>query len=512
LTTIVLGSDVERFREIVGSRLGLHFDDTRLGQLAEVLERRLESTGEPAATYLGRLGPLSLDGDVRVLAGELTVSETYFFRNIEQFRALSEIALPSRMQARARSRRLRILSAGCASGDEAYSIAILVHELPGLAGWDVSIQGIDISPAVVEKASRGCYSAWALRETPADVQARFFRRDGREMVLDPAVRDKVVFTEANLAREDATLGPPEAFDVVFCRNVLMYLTPAAARGLVDRLTRALAPGGYLYLGHAETLRGLSSDFHLRHTHGTFYYQRREAHERSRPTLPEPAASLARGPRVDLRPVTDGDDSWVESIRRASERVRVLTKAPASGPAPSAESAAVRAASTGADLGLAVDLLRRERYAEARAVLAGLPEDSARDPGVLLLSAVLLTHGGDLARAEQVCRDLLVRDEMNAGAHYLMALCREDAGAPQSAVEHDQTAAYLDPGFAMPRLHLGLLARRAGEREAARRELERAVVLLEREDESRLLLFGGGFGREALVSLCRAELARCEGAP
>ena len=146
------------------------------------------------------------------------------------------------------------------------------------------------------------------------------------------------------------------------------------------------------------------------------------------------------------------------------------------------------------------------------MLNALPSGTAKDPEVLLLTAVLLTHGGDLAEAEKVCTELLERDEMSAGAHYLMALCRESAGDGRSAADHDQVATYLDPGFAMPRLHLGLLARRAGDRKTARQELLQAQMLLQREDTSRLLLFGGGFGREALIALCRAELARCGDRP
>ena len=102
--------------------------------------------------------------------------------------------------------------------------------------------------------------------------------------------------------------------------------------------------------------------------------------------------------------------------------------------------------------------------------------------------------------------------MNAGAHYLLALCREGAGDSSAAAERDQVATYLDPAFAMPRLHLGLLARRKGDRERAREELGQALLLLQREDASRLLLFGGGFGREALSALCRAEILACGGRP
>jgi chemotaxis protein methyltransferase CheR len=160
----------------------------------------------------------------------------------------------------------------------------------------------------------------------------------------------------------------------------------------------------------------------------------------------------------------------------------------------------------------MELLRRERYEEALAIVETLPEDWSLNPDVLLLRAVLLTHRGNVNAAEDVCRTLLAIDDLNAGAHYLMALCCEGAIDPAGATHHDQVAIYLDPGFAAPRLHLGLLCKKQGRRLEARDHLSRALVLLEREDPSRLLFFGGGFGREALVALCRAELAASGGAP
>ncbi len=125
-----------------------------------------------------------------------------------------------------------------------------------------------------------------------------------------------------------------------------------------------------------------------------------------------------------------------------------------------------------------------------------------------LLAALLTNRGDLVEAEKVCLRLLQLDELNAGAHYLIALCREHAGDHAGAMEHDQTAVYLDQEFAMPHLHLGLVAKRSGNVETARRELGQALALLVREDASRVLLFGGGFSREALSEFCQAELRAC----
>jgi chemotaxis protein methyltransferase CheR len=164
------------------------------------------------------------------------------------------------------------------------------------------------------------------------------------------------------------------------------------------------------------------------------------------------------------------------------------------------------------LQLALELLQQERFSDALELMGRLPVESAKDPDVLLLRAALLTHSGRLADAEHASSLLLARDELNTGAHYLLALCRESAGDTQGALDHDQAAIYLDPEFAMPHLHLGLMARRASDWENARRELAQALLLLQREEVSRLLLFGGGFGREALIALCRAELQTAGGAP
>ena len=213
-------------------------------------------------------------------------------------------------------------------------------------------------------------------------------------------------------------------------------------------------------------------------------------------------------------------SWIETIQRASERIRALacehdlgdddpTPAPGGGPPvePYAEAppAARRLAAAAPDLAPVMESLALERYAEALGLLHALPGDVAADPDSLLLRAALLTHSGRFDDAERACAELLDLDELNAGAHYLLALCREGRGDRAAAIDHDQVAVYLDPAFAMPRLHMGLIARRSGQAEVARRELGLALPLLQREDASRLLLFGGGFNRDTLTALCRAEL-------
>jgi chemotaxis protein methyltransferase CheR len=489
-------SDTARFRDVIAHRLGLFIEDAKLGWLSEVLQQRVEAIRQDPARYLSQLETEGTPDEIARLADALTVPETCFFRNRDHFRALAEVALPDRMAARRSVKQLRILSAGCASGEETYSIAMIVREAVD-PSWAVSILGVDVNPIMVQKAERARYSAWAMREIREDIRDRWFRRDGREFALDDELRQMARFEVANLVEDDPRVWAPRTYDIVFCRNVLMYFTPHAARALVARIAAALQPGGYLFLGHAETLRGLSNDFDLQHTHGTFYYRLRGA-------LPaeQSLRRLSATPtRID-EPVADvnGADSWIDAIQRASERIGRLSKAT------EAQRAIARAPEW--DLQAAFELLRQERFQEALRVLEALPPDAMRDPDVLLLKAALEAHSGRLEEAERTCRDLLEIDGFNAGAHYLLALCHEHVNDSDRAMYEDQIAIYLDPSFAMPRLHLGLLAKRSGDRAVAQRELERALLLLDREDSARLLLFGGGFGRRTLTDLCRAELQAC----
>lgn len=493
---------LERFRAAVTRCLGLSFDDSKLGLLADVFIRRIEMASDSADSYLIRLEAATDAGEVGALAAELTVAETYFFRNNEQYRACAEIVLPDRI-ALSCDRSLQLLSAGCASGEEAYSLAMVARAVVD-PSWQLSILGVDVNPAMVSRATRATYSPWALRETPAEIQQRWFRPHGRDFLLDEDLRAAVRFEVGNLVTDDPRLWPAGTYDVVFFRNVLMYFTPEMAHAAVARLTRALKPGGYLFLGHAETLRGLSSDFHLQHTHGTFYYQRRD---RLTPpvAVPSPDRSIRATAPAAMAAVESGG-TWIGAIRGASQRIEALAGLAQPG---AVTNGAV--AMPAWDLGLARDLLREERFGEAVELMRRLPADSQRDPDALLLSAALQTHRGKLADAEDACRRLLDLDELNAGAHYLLALCREGAGDLARAVYHDRVAVHLDPSFAMPHLHLGLLARRAGDRAAAHQELAQALQLLQWEDGPRLLLFGGGFGREALMALCRTELTGSGGA-
>lgn len=486
-------ADVDRLRAMVVARLGLQVGEERTGALAELLERRSIARRVGPRDYLRLLEGERNRDELQAVADALVVSETYFFRHREQFEALTQVAIPDRVRARASTRVLRILSLGCASGEEAYSLAITARAAVADPRWDVDVVGVDVNAPALEKARAGRYSAWSLRATPATAVDRWFGRSGNVFVLDRSIRNAVRFEHGNLADVHAPWAQPNSWDIVFLRNVIMYFSAAQAEALVRRVEGALAPGGYLFLGHAETLRGVSRECALRHTHGTFYYQR------------EPGAGTAaavqsvdgRSGSAEREPQRDR----VDAIRTASDRVVAIV------PEDVSQSDLVDAGHLHGDLRRTVrDLMEREEFSTALSMLDAVPGADG-DAELRLIRGVLLVQQGRFDQAMDIARALLLRDPAHAAPRHLLALSLEGAGEPDAARSHWRLCVHLEPASGLARLHLGRLERRAGRGEAARRELAAARVLLPAESDSHVLLFGGGFSRAALLELCQAELVR-----
>ncbi len=458
-------ADLDAFRRELSAMFGWSFAAADTDHVAQILHRRAAHHGEDVGRYLTRLGSGLQDAERNALAEELTITETYFFRHREQFDVLATIVLPDRVRARvaAGQTTLRTLSVGCSSGEEPYTLAIVGRQVVPDPSWQVSVTGIDANPAMLRRAETARYAPWALRETPDTERRRWFRPVDGLLELAPTIRADVRFQLHNVVEDDPVLWQPGQYDAIFCRNLLMYLTPAAVTTLVARMTKALATGGGLFLGHTDTLGGSPEGLRPRHTPSSVHYLRTG-------TPPVTGTVVAAS-----RP-----ESW----RR--ER---------------ADAVAEQQAGTGALRDRVVRLLRDERFAEAIGVL----EDGTRRPGDELLYAVTLAHAGRLDAAAAVCRRLLDSDGLDADVHHLLAVCLEGPGELKQAMEHYRLAAYLDPSFAMPRLRIGLLSRRFGDSRTAVAQLHRAAGLLRHETDERIVFYGGGFGRAALTALCRAEL-------
>jgi chemotaxis protein methyltransferase CheR len=192
----------------------------------------------------------------REVVEAMTTNETFFFRDRSPFDKFREVVLPALMKARAAQRRIRIWCAACSTGQEPYSLAmILDEEARKFVGWRIDILATDIARNVLDVAREGIYSQFEVqRGLPISMLLRYFQQKGDRWQVVEHIRSRVKFTECNLISDFSGLGP---FDIIFCRNVLIYFDVATKRTVLDRLGARLNEGGYLVLGAAETVVGLT---------------------------------------------------------------------------------------------------------------------------------------------------------------------------------------------------------------------------------------------------------------
>jgi chemotaxis protein methyltransferase CheR len=256
--------EFRQVREALVAYAGLSFKDDLRYLLERRLASRLEALGLGDYGAYAKLLQSGAAGRAELaLAAELLLThETYFFREMDQLQSFVDELLPVLEAERASRRRLRIWSAGCSTGEEPYTLAMLLLESGRFTGWDVSVLGTDLSRKALEKAKAAEYPLSALRSTPADLSAKYFTHaaPGRYRVVDP-VRAMVQFGQVNLLDEQnlSLVGPA---DVIFCRNVMIYFAPEARKRALQVLHRKLGEGGFLLLGHSENLINVTADFEL----------------------------------------------------------------------------------------------------------------------------------------------------------------------------------------------------------------------------------------------------------
>ena len=273
--------------DVVRNSCGLVVDPARRDVLVGLVGMRCERLElDGPAAYLGRIRTDSQE--LQTLIEGLTIGETYFARIPPQIRALQDLVLPS-LLARG-DRKIRIWCAGCSTGEEPYTIALLLAKLlpPDFAGWDVQVIGTDINSGALAAAREGRYGQRAVGLLGDDDLKRYFRRDGNGWTVGQQLRRIVEFRQHNL-----TVDPPPAskLDLILCRNVLIYFDRPVMLDVVDGLHSALVPGGWLLLGHSETLWRLYDGFELVRHDDAFLYRRRP---------PEPA--VVRRPPPLRRPI------------------------------------------------------------------------------------------------------------------------------------------------------------------------------------------------------------------
>ncbi|MEO1235368.1 MAG: protein-glutamate O-methyltransferase CheR [Planctomycetota bacterium] len=269
----------DQLRKVVYDRAGIHFQDSKKYVLESRLARRLEELEfDNFDQYLMFLtaGPYQLD-EFQEMFNRITINETSFFRNEPQLDVFESRVLPDLLEKRRTTKTLRIWSAACSSGEEPYTLAMILHRSLGirLADWKIEILGTDISEKVLKTAQGGRYPHYAVKSTNPLVLSRYFQQDKNEYVLDPEIMSMVHFEKLNLkdtyaARRFGT------FDVIFCRNVMIYFDDAMKKGCVQMFHKQLADDGTLMIGHSESLRSLDVPFVQLNIPQGFAYQKAEA--------------------------------------------------------------------------------------------------------------------------------------------------------------------------------------------------------------------------------------------
>jgi len=270
----LVSEEFHLLRDVIYEHAGLSFDsesmflfDRRLGERVEALGLRSFNDYYKYLRFNAR-GPAELEEALE----RLTTKETYFFRQEYQLRAFSSELLPRLALQNADSRRLCIWSAGCSTGEEAYTLAMLVRDNPMFEDWEIRIIGSDICKSSVATARRGVYQPSSFRTTPEHMRARYFREEANGTHVVDRVKQLCHFGQLNLL-DPGRVSMVGRVDVVFCRNVLIYFDMRSRRRVIDTLHERLLPGGYLLLGHSESMLNLSTAFELVHLREDLVYRK-----------------------------------------------------------------------------------------------------------------------------------------------------------------------------------------------------------------------------------------------
>ena len=262
-------------RDLVHDTTGLYFPDDRSAQLVERLAPLVLERGFPSLLdyyYLLKYDAAAAPAEWGRVFDALAVPETYFWREIDQLRAIVDVVVP-RVLGTLRGRPLRIWSIPCASGEEPLTLAMLLAQ----AGWferaPIEIHASDASPAAIERARRGLYRARAFRNLPPDQRERYFTREGDDWRIAPALQGRVSWSVVNLMDPRAA-APRASAPIVLCRNLFIYFSELSIRQAVSLLSAHMPSPGYLAIGVAESLLKITNDFDLQDVGGAFVYVKR----------------------------------------------------------------------------------------------------------------------------------------------------------------------------------------------------------------------------------------------
>ncbi|MBE0475875.1 MAG: tetratricopeptide repeat protein [Coriobacteriia bacterium] len=487
-----------RFRDYINGHSGIYLEDSKRDSLRISLVTRTTRRGFESFDEYFRI--LTADEDeFKELMNLVTINETSFFRFPAQFEALRDHVLPEVMRSRPQGRQhaIRIWSAGCSTGEEPYSIAITLAEagLEGL-GRQPHVLGTDVSTAALNVARRAVYSTKSLLNVPPEVVRRHFEETEAGQRVRRQTRSMVEFSYHNLIKEPYPLSLMGAWDAVFCRNVTIYFKLESTRRVVENFYRMLNPGGYLFVGHSETLTNISSAFEPLEVGGVFLYRRPVA----RPFAVAPLQVPPAAPDGKARPDGAGTTKRCAVAKAESGTSR---------PEPADGASEVEASSeTEALFEEARRLAGTGRPEEVLAVVERLEEADPEGAEAHLLAAYVHADLGDYAEALAACRRALAVNPLLPSARFILGIIHQRQGDVPSAVSELKKTIYIDADFALAHLNLGNLYKSQRKWDAASRSYENALRALSVEPRGEWSVFMGGFQTDLLVKTVERSLLEC----
>jgi chemotaxis protein methyltransferase CheR len=472
MTRKIPDAQLSPFNELVARRLGLHFPPERRVDLERGVCAAAEECGcrDDVEGYLeGLLSSAWTQGQMEILVSHLTIGETYFCREKRSLEILEERIVPDLLRTRPGSRKqLKIWSAGCATGEEPYSIAIVLSEFADLTYANIEILATDLNTKSLRRASQGTYTDWSFRGTPPWVRRKYFvGAENGPCTVTPAIRKMVTFAQLNLM-DDAyapLLNCTSGLDVIFCRNVLMYFTPEGMKKVVRQLYRYLATDGWLIVSPTETSQELFAAFATASFGDVTLYKKSAkqlpvtlalpAYNEGRSGVQLPAWAIG-GPEV----LSTSTGPTVPEIQR-QKAGSVIAELPAI-----SYEEALRSYEQG-------------RYEEAEQAMAALLSQNRNNAQAMLLLARIYANQGKLTEALVWCNKAIATDKMTARAHYLRAAILQEQSSIPEAILALKQAVYAEPQFVLGHFALGNLVLKHGRLKESEKHFENVLLLLAR---------------------------------
>ncbi len=503
---------LSQLSEFVVSHMGLHFPRERWRDLERGLQSATREFGaanvESYAQWL-LSAPLTRK-QIEILAGNLTVGETYFLREKRSFAILGDHILPELMRARQGVEpHLGIWSPGCCTGEEPYSIAILLDRLlPDPRQWHISILGTDINPRFLQKAAEGVFGEWSFRDAPPWLNERYFAPVGvHRFEILPRIKAMVTFSYLNLAEDTypSLSNNTNALDLIFCRNVLMYFAPERAQRVIRNFHRSLVDGGWLIVSPTEASSQLFSPlFAPIHFVGATLYRKKD---KDSPALTALSSGTITAASCEEETQTSSSSIWPTSSVTPPPLPPVSLAQPSVEPMPQTAEASSTTETQSMLYQEALALFAQGDYLEAARKLKTNCESFAGTAESVALLARAYANLGELAEALQWAEKAIAINKLDAGLHYLHAMILQEQGAIAETLVALKRALYLDPDFVLAYFALGNLALRQQRFQEADKQFLTTLQLLQRHQDDEVLPQSDGLTARQLREMIQSTMTR-----